>query len=145
MQFITLEDTAGTFEATVFPRDYRRLGRAAAASRALLVTGRSLAEPLVLLSVLAWLVGRYSLAGLLAVSAFALHPLQAMVLPLLAYGALVWKDRRWLHALWLILPFLWMDSGEHALTQRLFARYDAEWRDWITQVNKNGSFEFRVG
>ncbi len=39
MQFLTLEDPVGTFEATIFPRDYQRLGSAVGASRILRVTG----------------------------------------------------------------------------------------------------------
>lgn len=39
MQFLTLEDPAGTFEATIFPADYERLGAAVRASRILRVTG----------------------------------------------------------------------------------------------------------
>ncbi len=39
MQFLTLEDPAGTFEATIFPADYERLGSAVRASRILRVTG----------------------------------------------------------------------------------------------------------
>jgi DNA polymerase III subunit alpha len=40
MQFLTLEDPAGTFEATVFPSDYQRLGAAVGVSRILRVTGQ---------------------------------------------------------------------------------------------------------
>ena len=40
MQFLALEDPSGTFEATVFPKDYRRLGAAVGVSRILRVTGR---------------------------------------------------------------------------------------------------------
>ena len=39
MQFLTLEDLAGTFEVTIFPRDYRRLGAVIGRSRAFKVTG----------------------------------------------------------------------------------------------------------
>lgn len=40
MQFLTLEDPFGTFEATIFPRDYQRLGASVRASRILRVTGQ---------------------------------------------------------------------------------------------------------
>ena len=40
MQFLTLEDLAGTFEVTIFPRDYQRLGARVGQSRAFRVTGR---------------------------------------------------------------------------------------------------------
>jgi DNA polymerase-3 subunit alpha len=40
MQFLTLEDPSGTFEATIFPKDYRRLGASVGVSRILRVTGR---------------------------------------------------------------------------------------------------------
>ncbi len=40
MQFLTLEDPFGTFEATIFPADYERLGAAVRASRILRVTGQ---------------------------------------------------------------------------------------------------------
>jgi len=40
MQFLTLEDPSGTFEATIFPRDYQRLGASVRASRILRVTGQ---------------------------------------------------------------------------------------------------------
>jgi DNA polymerase III alpha subunit len=39
MQFLTLEDPFGTFEATIFPADYERLGSAVRVSRILRVTG----------------------------------------------------------------------------------------------------------
>ncbi|MBN1289671.1 MAG: DNA polymerase III subunit alpha, partial [Actinobacteria bacterium] len=39
MQFLTLEDLAGTFEATIFPGNYRRLGMVIGKSRAFRVTG----------------------------------------------------------------------------------------------------------
>jgi len=39
MQFLTLEDLTGTFEATIFPREYERLGRLIGMSRILRVTG----------------------------------------------------------------------------------------------------------
>ena len=40
MQFLTLEDLHGTFEVTIFPRDYERLGSLIGMSRILRVTGR---------------------------------------------------------------------------------------------------------
>jgi DNA polymerase-3 subunit alpha len=40
MQFLTLEDLTGTFEATIFPREYERLGALVGLSRILRVTGR---------------------------------------------------------------------------------------------------------
>ncbi|MCJ7745078.1 MAG: OB-fold nucleic acid binding domain-containing protein, partial [Actinobacteria bacterium] len=40
MQFLTLEDLSGTFEVTIFPRDYQRLGARVGQSRAFRVTGR---------------------------------------------------------------------------------------------------------
>jgi DNA-directed DNA polymerase III PolC len=39
MQFLTLEDPFGTFEVTIFPANYERLGAAVGASRILRVTG----------------------------------------------------------------------------------------------------------
>jgi DNA-directed DNA polymerase III PolC len=40
MQFLTLEDLVGTFEATIFPREYERLGALVGMSRILRVTGK---------------------------------------------------------------------------------------------------------
>jgi DNA polymerase III alpha subunit len=40
MQFLTLEDLSGTFEATIFPKEYERLGALVDVSRILRVTGR---------------------------------------------------------------------------------------------------------
>jgi len=40
MQFLTLEDLSGTFEVTIFPRDYQRLGARVGQSRVFRVTGR---------------------------------------------------------------------------------------------------------
>ncbi|MBU1670551.1 MAG: DNA polymerase III subunit alpha [Actinobacteria bacterium] len=40
MQFLTCEDLTGTFEATIFPREYERLGALVGTSRILRVTGR---------------------------------------------------------------------------------------------------------
>jgi DNA polymerase III alpha subunit len=40
MQFLTFEDLSGTFEVTIFPREYQRLGARVGQSRAFRVTGR---------------------------------------------------------------------------------------------------------
>jgi len=40
MQFLTLEDPSGTFEATIFPKDYQRLGAVVGVSRILRITGQ---------------------------------------------------------------------------------------------------------
>lgn len=100
-------------------------------------SARSMAEPLVLFSLAAWLANRHLLSVLLGVCAFALHPLQALILPLLAYAAAIWKDRRWLHLIWLALPFFFIGDTNTGLAviDRIFARYDSEWHGWISKVN----------
>jgi len=40
MQFLTLEDLSGTFEATIFPGEFERLNPLVGASRVLRVTGK---------------------------------------------------------------------------------------------------------
>ena len=40
MEFLTLEDLSGTFEATIFPKEYERFGALIGVSRILRVTGR---------------------------------------------------------------------------------------------------------
>lgn len=100
------------------------------------LTGRSLAEPLILASLAAWLSQQRALAVMFWILAAATHPLQALVLPVLGYGALIWKDRRWLNLLWLAVPFALIDGTGVAFLDRLLARYDGQWYRWSAEENK---------
>ena len=68
------------------------------------LTGRTFAEPLVLLSLCGLFARRYWLAGVAWCVAAALHPLQALPALVIAWFWLVQGDRRWLHLAWALIP-----------------------------------------
>lgn len=99
-------------------------------------TGRSLAEPLVLASLAMWLSQKRVLAVMFWGVAAMMHPLQALVIPMLGYGVLIWNDRRWLHLLWLGVPFILVDTSGVAFLDRLLMRYDDQWYQWVVERSK---------
>lgn len=67
----------------------------------------------------------------MAVACFALaalfHPLQAIAAALVVWPWLVMQDRRWLHALWAILPILLLAHAGIAPFDGLLRPFDPEW------------------
>jgi hypothetical protein len=98
-------------------------------------TGRSLAEPLVLLALAAYFWNRRALACGLALLAALLHPLQAIPLVLVLWCDLVYRDRRWLHLLWVPALILLAGMLGTPFADRLAMRYDAEWFSWFSEPN----------
>lgn len=75
-------------------------------------TARSLAEPLVLLGVVAWLTNRWAMAGLVWALASIVHPLQALPVWVAAWLDRVSHDRRWLRLFgWFCLGWLRLSWG----------------------------------
>ncbi len=100
-------------------------------------TGRSMAEPLVLLAVFAYVTGRRAIAAMLLLASFALHPLQAIPAVVLWWCDRVFNDRRWLHLLW--LPLVVVVAGLIGLppADKLVARFDPQWFDWIVGPSRH--------
>lgn len=99
------------------------------------LTGRNLAEPLVLAALAAWWGERRNLAILLLLAAASIHPLQAIPGFLVLWVDLVWQDRRWLHLLWLaVVGFAAALSGLAPFAQWL-APYDSDWYAWTKEAN----------
>lgn len=110
-------------------------------------TGRSLAEPLVLASIAAWFASRHVLASLCWIAALLLHPLQAMVVPALVFSALVWRDRRWCHLLWLVVPLAVAVVLDVAHLGRFALRMDPQWAEWVKEYTPQvfiSSWDFRA-
>lgn len=100
-------------------------------------TARSLAEPLVLLSLAAYFRGRLFITSGLWLAAAALHPLQALPALFIFWSDRISHDRRWLHALW--LPVLLLVAGALGLpyTDKWMTQYDAQWFKWIREPNRH--------
>ena len=95
-------------------------------------SGRSIAEPLVLASMAAWLSHRRWMAVTCWVMAASMHPLQALTLLVLAFSILVAQNQRWWHLLWLALPLVGLGLLDIAPFDQLITRQDPEWRNWIS-------------
>lgn len=96
------------------------------------LTGRTFAEPLILIALAACLSRRWAWAAAAWLLAAMLHPLQALPALLVICVYLVSLDRRWLHLLWLtaFLPVLYLfDKGS---STAIFARFDDQWLTWLS-------------
>lgn len=100
------------------------------------LTGRTFAEPLVLVSLGLVLQRRGWLAAMCWLLAAAIHPLQALPALILLWGALVTLDRRWLHLLWLPLLAFALSLFGVPLLVELFSVYDSDWYGWIGEYNR---------
>ncbi len=120
---------------TVLPSGYGGYGVFAYAEA--FFTGRSFAEPLVLLALAAIWGRHYFLSACLWLCAALIHPLQALPALILVWSFLVLQDRRWLHALW--LPALALTLGWLGISplSALVAPYDAQWMEWIREPNQH--------
>lgn len=100
------------------------------------LTGRTLAEPLVLLFILAYLNNRFIWAFGLVLLAALIHPLQALGGIILIWLHLVQQRRAWLHLLW--IPLLAVLASYAGVSKLAFltARYDSQWFEWIQGPNK---------
>jgi hypothetical protein len=101
------------------------------------LTGRTLAEPLALLSLALLLQQRWWGAAVLLLVASLMHPLIALPVYWVGWVWLVLGNRRWLHLAWglLLVPVLvWVAPDVAAY---LLRRYDAEWWEWIQEPNRH--------
>lgn len=100
------------------------------------LTGRTLAEPVVLVVLVAYLNRRFTWAIGLFVLAALIHPLQALGGGVVIWLHMVLQRRAWLHLLW--IPVLLMLASFAGVSQLAFltAQYDSEWFDWVKGPNK---------
>lgn len=96
-------------------------------------TGRSIAEPLILMVFAAWFGGYRILAAGMWILAVLIHPLQAFTAALVLWIAMLWQDKRWWHMLWLLVPVFWMAYVGVDPFNKLFLRYDKDWLLWIME------------
>ena len=99
-------------------------------------SGRSLAEPLVLLALAAYFWGRWPLAAALWITAAALHPLQALPAALLWWCDRIYRDQRWLHMLWLPALLLMAGALGAPYSEKWMTRFDAQWLGWVQETNR---------
>jgi hypothetical protein len=98
-------------------------------------TARSLAEPLVLLALAAWLRRRHAAGLALFACAALVHPLVALPALAVAWLLRVRSDRRWLWGLALAVPVLALAAAGVTPFGGLFARYDDTWWQLLTQFD----------
>ena len=90
-------------------------------------TARSVAEPLVLLGLAAWIRQRFVAGGLLFLAAAVAHPLVALPALVTAWMLQVLQDRRWLWALAVLAPVAGLAAAGIGPFGGLFARFDDPW------------------
>jgi hypothetical protein len=100
------------------------------------LTARSLAEPLVILSLTAGVRGRLGLAFALQIAALALHPLMTLPAIALTWLMAVGHDRRWLWAIALAPVLLLLGHLGVSPMDRLLQFYDPVWWALVTGTNK---------
>ena len=96
------------------------------------LTGRSYAEPLVLLALASVLHGRTWLFALFWCMAAILHPLMALPVLVFYWFWLLQTDKRWIHALWVAVPslFVFLFLQNHSNTN---FQFDSEWLNQVVQ------------
>lgn len=102
-------------------------------------TGRTLAEPLILLGLAAYLGKRWLVSIGLLTGAALLHPLQTLPALLVIYIDLASHDRRWWHACWLLIPVMAAPILAPTLAGHLFDHFD---ENWLSQVNEANPMVF---
>lgn len=100
-------------------------------------TGRTFAEPLVLLALLFLLRERLVLAAVLLAAAASLHPLQAAPGIVLAWVYLATKRPLLWHLAWLTAPAIALAYLGVGPFPQLLQIHDAEWLSWITEPNRH--------
>jgi hypothetical protein len=100
------------------------------------VTARSMAEPLVLLTLAALVRGAWIFVPGLLLIAGLLHPLQAVTGALLIWMALASRDVRWLHLVWLLVAAVLLLSIGESIRLSLFTRFDSLWLESILESTK---------
>lgn len=90
-------------------------------------TPRLFAESLCLLSIGRLARGRWRSAAACLVLASLLHPLQTIAASLVLWPWLIARDRRWLHALWGLLPLLVLAYAGIAPFADLLRQTDPQW------------------
>lgn len=91
------------------------------------LTSRPVAEALCLLAIGCLVRSRWWLAGLCIGIAGLFHPLQAIAAILIVWPWAVMQDRRWLYALWTIVPILMLAFAGIPPLDGLLRSFDPEW------------------
>lgn len=99
------------------------------------LTGRTFADPLVLLGLLMLIAGRSAVSLALLAVAATIHPLQAIAGMTVWWIHMVFQNRRWLHLLWLSIPALALGAAGIEPFAGLLRRYDDEWYGWLVEAN----------
>lgn len=99
------------------------------------LTARSLAEPLLIASLVALARGGLRAAALLQVAALALHPLMALPACVVTWLLAVSRDRRWLLTLLLVPIALLLGQQGVAPLDRLLQAYDPFWWSMVSDLN----------
>jgi len=100
-------------------------------------TGRTFAEPLILLALAAFVRQRWLATCTLWVLAAVIHPLQAFPALVLAWLWLINKDKRWLHLLWLPVAGLLLALANIPPFSTLLTQFDQLWLEWVSEANKH--------
>jgi hypothetical protein len=120
--------------AAAFPHKYASLNVFGFAENFL--TARSIAEPLALFALAAWLAHRRLLALVLFAVAGAMHPLIVLPVLVIVWIVQVRADRRWLLLLLLAIPILALAVAKVAPFDGLLRRYDDVWWSAVAEFNK---------
>lgn len=102
------------------------------------LTGRSLAEPLVIFALSLLLYKKSWQAMIMLACAALIHPLQALPGMIIWWGWLAFENKKWffLPALSAVIILLLSAFGI-SLVNNLFMRYDQEWLEVISEPNKH--------
>lgn len=100
------------------------------------LTPRPFAEALCLLGISLLARDRWRGAAVCALAALLLHPLQCIAALLVAWTWLVLQDRRWLHALWLVVPIVAVGFAGIRPFDGLFVPLDADWLRDLQDMNR---------
>jgi len=98
-------------------------------------TARSVAEPLALFGLAAWIRQRLVAGGLLLLIAAAAHPLMTLPALVTAWLMQVLIDRRWMWGLAAVVPVIALAAAGVSPFDGLFARFDTPWWDVIGELD----------
>ncbi len=125
----------GLLAVLVMPPSYGALGVFAYAEP--FVTGRTFAEPLLLLALALVVRQRWLWAAFAFVLAASTHPLQAAPAFVLAWVLACQKDRRLWHLAWLAIPVALLGLFGVGPFVRLQEVHDPQWLSWIVEPNQH--------